>query len=297
MKKPQSTPIFDDSDFPISIVRKSIFQGTGVDLDEGRAKPIIGIANSLTEINPGHMHLGPIAQRVKEGVHAAGGLPFEFNVPAPCDGMTEGHPGMPFVPAQRDLIADINDFNRIIPTLCGISPNGPHGIIDLFVAGGIPAVMKMLADDLHPGPMTVSGLTVRGSWSRPWSRTRPSSRTRPMPFSPGRPRHARNLGRDHGPRPGGLYPRGPHYGWTFLRGHGRTVHRPRLAGGGPIAVIRDGDMITIDIPARALTVNLSDDEIKRRLAAWKPVLRKIPPGYMRRYIKMVGSAARGAVLE
>ncbi len=72
---------------------------------------------------------------------------------------------------------------------------------------------------------------------------------------------------------------------------------PEADCGGPIAVIRDGDMITIDIPARALTVNLSDEEIKRRLAAWKPVLREIPPGYMRRYIKMVGSAARGAVLE
>ena len=86
MKKRQSSPIFDDSDFPISVVRKSIFQGTGTDLTEAGKRPIVAIANSLTEINPGHMHLGTIAQRVKDGVNMAGGLPFEFNVPAPCDG-------------------------------------------------------------------------------------------------------------------------------------------------------------------------------------------------------------------
>ncbi len=107
MKKPKSNAIFNDNDFPISFVRKSIMQGTGIDIEEGKQKPIIGIASSLTEINPGHMHLGAITQRVKEGVHAAGGIPFEFNVPAPCDGITEGHEGMRFVLAQRDLIADI----------------------------------------------------------------------------------------------------------------------------------------------------------------------------------------------
>lgn len=107
MKKPKSTPIFDDSDFPISVVRKTIFQGTGVDIDEAKEKPVIGIASSQTDINPGHMHLSNLAVRVKEGVHAGGGLPFEFNVPAPCDGMTEGHEGMRYVLAQRDLIADI----------------------------------------------------------------------------------------------------------------------------------------------------------------------------------------------
>jgi len=89
------------------LVRRCILQGTGIDIEEGKQKPIIAIANSQTEINPGHMHLDTIAQRVKEGVHAAGGIPFEFNVPAPCDGITEGHEGMRFVLAQRDLIADI----------------------------------------------------------------------------------------------------------------------------------------------------------------------------------------------
>ena len=83
MKKPRSRPIFDDSDFPISLVRKNFFNGTGYYIDELMDKPLIGIVNSQTDINPGHIHLDTIAQRVKEGVHTAGGMPFEFSVPAP----------------------------------------------------------------------------------------------------------------------------------------------------------------------------------------------------------------------
>ena len=67
MKKPKSDVLFDDRDFPISLGRKCLFQATGFDIAEGRQKPIIAIANSQTEINPGHMHLDTIAQRVKEG--------------------------------------------------------------------------------------------------------------------------------------------------------------------------------------------------------------------------------------
>jgi len=84
MKKPQSSPIFDDSDYPMCFVRKSIFQGTGVDLTEAGKRPIIGHCQFADRDQPGHMHLGMIAQRVKDGVNAAGGLPFEFDVPAPA---------------------------------------------------------------------------------------------------------------------------------------------------------------------------------------------------------------------
>ena len=341
MKKPKSGPLFDDSDFPISWVRQMNIRGTGADVEELSQKPIIGVVNSHTELNPGHMHLNLLAQRVKDGVQAAGGIPFEFNVLAPCDGQAEGHEGMCFILPQRDLIADtvethvrsmlfdglvmiascdkiipgmimaaarldlptifltggpnlmqirfepggegsinpndyedlvqkgacgmfagcgaceimgtantfqcmaevlgltipgsanipgsnteklivarktgkrivemveeqltarqiltekslenavimdlaiggstnatlhlpaiahelgaslplskFNEFNRKIPTLLAISPNGPYGIVDLYAAGGIPAVMKMLADDLHLEALTVSGQTM-----------------------------------------------------------------------------------------------------------------------------------------
>jgi dihydroxy-acid dehydratase len=67
-------------------------------------KPLIGIANSWGETNPGHFHLRQLADWVKEGVHAAGGMPVEFNVPAPCDGIAQG-PGMHYVLPLRDVIA------------------------------------------------------------------------------------------------------------------------------------------------------------------------------------------------
>lgn len=68
------------------------------------AKPIIGIVNSWTDVNPGHKPLAQLANYVKEGVWAAGGSPAEFNVPAPCDGIAQGS-GMHYVLPQRDLIA------------------------------------------------------------------------------------------------------------------------------------------------------------------------------------------------
>ena len=67
-------------------------------------KPLIGIANSWGETNPGHYHLRQLAEWVKEGVRAAGGMPVEFNVPAPCDGIAQG-PGMHYVLPLRDVIA------------------------------------------------------------------------------------------------------------------------------------------------------------------------------------------------
>ncbi|MCJ7772717.1 MAG: dihydroxy-acid dehydratase, partial [Desulfobacterales bacterium] len=105
-KKPKSHLIFDTKDFPISHVRATMIRGTGSDVNELAQKPLIAVANSQTDLNPGHMHLKFLADKVKEGITAAGGIPFEFNVPAPCDGMAEGHEGMRFILPQRELIAD-----------------------------------------------------------------------------------------------------------------------------------------------------------------------------------------------
>ncbi len=69
-------------------------------------KPFIGIANSFTELVPGHMHLDRIAKFVKAGVRAAGGVPFEFNTIAICDGLAMGHEGMHYSLPSRELIAD-----------------------------------------------------------------------------------------------------------------------------------------------------------------------------------------------
>jgi dihydroxy-acid dehydratase len=71
---------------------------------------------------------------------------------------------------------------------------------------------------------------------------------------------------------------------------------PEAAAGGPIALIRDGDIISIDIPARRLDVELSDGELQRRRAEWKPVQRPLT-GWLARYARMVTSGSQGAVLR
>jgi dihydroxy-acid dehydratase len=75
---------------------------TGEDLQ----KPLVGIANSWSEVVPGHQHLRELAQAVKEGVRAAGGVPLEFNTIAVCDGMASANTGFRFVLPSRELVAD-----------------------------------------------------------------------------------------------------------------------------------------------------------------------------------------------
>jgi len=107
MKKPKSSRYFNPRDGLINLLRMSLIKATGADIAEAMEKPFIAIANSHTELNPGHMHLRTLAKKAKEGVLAAGGIPFEFNVPAPCDGMSEGHEGMRYILPQRELIANL----------------------------------------------------------------------------------------------------------------------------------------------------------------------------------------------
>jgi dihydroxy-acid dehydratase len=71
---------------------------------------------------------------------------------------------------------------------------------------------------------------------------------------------------------------------------------PEAAEGGPIAVVREGDTIEIDIPAKKLNLLISADEMKERLARWKPVKRELK-GYLKRYAQLVRSAHTGATFE
>jgi dihydroxy-acid dehydratase len=508
---------------------------------------MIAVVNSHTEINSGHSHLRLLGEKVKEGIYAAGGIPFEFNVPAPCDGLTEGNEGMRFILPQRELIADMvethvrsmlfdgmvmiascdkiipgmlmaavrldlatifltggpgawnirwipgrkesvdhkdydnlfwkihtgtlstcgacelmgtantfqclaealgmtipgsanvpgfhaekqrfarkagkrivqmveeeltarkilnrkaienaivmdlalggstnatlhlpalahelgfelplsvfNDYTKKIPTLCGISPNGPHGIIDLFMAGGVPAAMKMMQADLHEDALTVMG--------QPWSAILPNVFVsdpkvippRDKPFRPeggtailygnlapggavvkqsavaadmlqftGRARVAETeqeaMGflrdkkiqegevlviRNEGPKGGPGMPEMLAVTMAMdLMGFKRValITDGRFSGasagpcvghvtpeaylGGPIAALRDGDEIEIDIPNRKIEVKLSDAELKKRLENFKPRENPVPQGYLRLYKKLVSSAAEGAIIK
>jgi dihydroxy-acid dehydratase len=72
---------------------------------------------------------------------------------------------------------------------------------------------------------------------------------------------------------------------------------PEASAGGPIAILKDNDIITIDIPSRIIKVNLTDSEIKKRFKGWRPLAPKINTGYLSRYSRLVTSADKGAVLR
>jgi len=72
---------------------------------------------------------------------------------------------------------------------------------------------------------------------------------------------------------------------------------PEAMEGGPIAVVRDGDRIRIDITKRKIELLVPDEEIKKRLSRWKPPKPKITKGYLSRYARMVTSAGKGAVTK
>jgi len=121
-------------------------------------KPFIGIVNSFTEIVPGHMHLRDIAEAVKGGVYSGGGVPFEFNTIAVCDGIAMNHPGMKYSLPSRELIADsieimaeahafdglvfIPNCDKIVPAMlmAAVRLNLPS----IFISGG-----PMLAGRLY----------------------------------------------------------------------------------------------------------------------------------------------------
>ncbi len=79
--------------------------------------------------------------------------------------------------------------------------------------------------------------------------------------------------------------------------HGMVVGHiaPEAQVGGPIAIIQDGDMITIDAERNLLSIDLSDEEIKRRLAQWQPPAPRYTRGVMAKYVKLVASASDGAI--
>ncbi|MDY6967685.1 MAG: dihydroxy-acid dehydratase [Spirochaetota bacterium] len=72
---------------------------------------------------------------------------------------------------------------------------------------------------------------------------------------------------------------------------------PEAAAGGPIAIVKDRDIIDIDIPNKKINIQLSESEIKERLDSWQPPKENITVGYMRRYSRLVSSADMGAVFE
>jgi len=135
---------------------RSLLKACGLK-DEDFGKPFIAVANSFSEIVPGHAHLDKVAKIVKKAIRDAGGIPFEFNTIAVCDGVAMGHMGMRYSLASRELIADavetmikahafdgmvcIPNCDKIIPGMLMASVR--CNIPTIFVSGGPMAAGKM----------------------------------------------------------------------------------------------------------------------------------------------------------
>jgi len=124
---------------------RSLLKATGLtDADLGR--PLVGIANSYTDIVPGHVHLDAVGAYVKEQIRAAGATPILFNTIAICDGVAMGHTGMKYSLASRELIADCVESmvraHRFDALLC--LPNCDKIVPGMFLAAlrcNVPTVM------------------------------------------------------------------------------------------------------------------------------------------------------------
>ena len=85
--------------------QRSLFKAMGLS-DDDLERPLIGVANSVSELIPGHKDLDRVAEEVKAGIYRGGGTPLEFGNIGICDGIAMGHEGMHFSLPSRELIAD-----------------------------------------------------------------------------------------------------------------------------------------------------------------------------------------------
>ncbi len=130
---------------------RSLLRATGViQEDSDFRKPFIAVANSFTQIIPGHAHLDVVGVKVRQAIRDAGGIPFEFNTIGVCDGIAMGHVGMKYSLASRELIADcvetmlrahcfdgmvcIPNCDKIVPGM--LMASARVNIPTVFVSGG-----------------------------------------------------------------------------------------------------------------------------------------------------------------
>lgn len=136
---------------------RSLIHALGVSPEEMN-RPFIGIVNSFTEVVPGHTHLARLASAVKSGVREAGGVPFEFNTIAVCDGIAMNHRGMKYSLPSRELICDSIEIMAEAHAFDGLvfMPNCDKVIPGMLMAAvrlNIPCVF------ISGGPMMAGQLT------------------------------------------------------------------------------------------------------------------------------------------
>ncbi len=265
-------------------------------------------------------------------------------------------------------LALFNEYSKKIPTIVNVVPSGDYGIVDLYNAGGVPAVLSRLKDFLHLDCLTVSGkkigesirkikvldekvirplnnpifleggtVILKGNLAPEGAVIKQSAVNNQKMLKFKGPaicfngeqeaidaltsNHVSNgsviIIRYEGPKGGPGMPEMLAITMTLVRKRDldlvALVTDGRFSGatsgpcighispeayvGGPIAVIKDGDLINIDIPNRNLDVEISNNELQERLKKWKPLEKDIKNKALLKYKKLVSSAAKGAILE
>jgi len=162
--KRQSIPLTEG---PSRAAARSYLRGSGFKKDDLH-KPIIGVANTWTEIGTCNVHLREVAEALKEGIREAGGTPMEFNTVTISDGITMGTQGMKASLVSREVIADSielvargNLFDGLVG-IGGCDKNMP-GIIMALCRLDIPGMM-LYGGSIAPGK--IEAKTARESTSR-----------------------------------------------------------------------------------------------------------------------------------
>ena len=143
---------------------RSMFHAVGF-TNEDLSKPIIGIANTWTEIGPCNFHLRQIAEAVKQGIREAGGTPMEFNTITISDGITMGTEGMKASLISREVIADSvelvargNLFDGLV-AIAGCDKNMP-GTVMALARLDIPGLM-LYGGSIKPGHLNGKDITIQ----------------------------------------------------------------------------------------------------------------------------------------
>jgi dihydroxy-acid dehydratase len=159
--KRQSIPLTEG---PSRAAARSYLRGAGFKKDDLH-KPIIGIANTWTEIGTCNVHLREIAEALKEGIREAGGTPMEFNTVTISDGITMGTQGMKASLVSREVIADSielvargNLFDGLVG-IGGCDKNMP-GIIMALCRLDIPGMM-LYGGSIAPGKLNGVDITIQ----------------------------------------------------------------------------------------------------------------------------------------
>jgi len=126
---------------------RALFRAVGF-TDDDFHKPLIGLANSWSEVVPGHLHLRRLADWVKEGIREAGGMPVEFNTIAACDGIAQGK-GMHSILPMREIITASIELM--------VKANRFDGLVLLATCDKIIPAMLMAAARLDIPTLMVTG--------------------------------------------------------------------------------------------------------------------------------------------